>query len=118
MSGGSKWRYAVYAMPAVTAIEATLALFLVAVVARTGVSLTALAVLAAPFLFVALAVRLLLPIAIRADSHAVYDATEGTFDGEVYAMAAVPGIFVPVVDSLIALRYLSRSRHALDNHEE
>ncbi|GAA0655279.1 hypothetical protein [Salarchaeum japonicum] len=118
MSGASKWRYAVYAMPAVTAIEATLGLFLVAVVARTGVSLTALAVLAAPFLLAALVVRLLLPIAIRADARAVYEATGGAFDGEVYAMAAVPGIFVPVVDSLIALRYLGRSRTALDNHEE
>ncbi|QDX40889.1 hypothetical protein [Salarchaeum sp. JOR-1] len=118
MSTGSKWRYVVYAMPVVTAIEATLGLFLVGVVVRTGVSLTALAVLAAPFLLAALVVRFLLPIAIRADARVVHESTGGAFDGEVYAMAAVPGVFVPVVDSLIALRYLSRSRSALDNYEE
>jgi|GEM_PF-2214254 len=116
--GTTGWRYVVYAMPVVTAVEVGLGGALLGAIAQSGVGLVELLVPAIPFVLAALVVRLLLPIALLNDSRSVGAFTAGAFDGEKYAMWSVPGIFLPVVDSAIALLYLRASRRALDNQEE
>lgn len=116
--GTSNWRYVVFAMPVVTGVEVALGGALLGLIAASGVPLVELLVPAVPFLLAALVVRLLLPVAILSDARVVRAATAGAFDGETYAMWAVPGIFLPVVDSVVALRYLRASRRALNNHQE
>lgn len=116
--GTSNWRYVVFAMPVVTGVEVALGGALLGMIAASGVPLVELLVPAIPFLLAALVVRVLLPVAILSDARAVREATGGAFDGEKYAMWSVPGIFLPGVDSAIALLYLRASRRALNNHEE
>jgi len=120
MSDGSvdsRWWLLVLAMPIVTVAEACLAFLLVGfVTASTGASgFVTLLVPAAPFLAIALLVRLLLPLALYKDATAIRDADVAWDpDPANWGFLGFGLIFVPLLDSILAVVYLTLRSRALD----
>ncbi|MFB6079377.1 MAG: hypothetical protein ABEJ80_10415 [Halarchaeum sp.] len=107
----SQWWLLVAAMPFVTAIEAMLGFLLVGFTYESvgGMGAWALLVPAAPFVAVALLVRVLLPLALYRDAQAVVAADVAwTPDPANWGFLGLGLIVVPVLDSLLALVYLRR----------
>lgn len=114
----SRWWYWVGAMVVVTIVELALGLLLVGGVAATLVSQgrppTAALVIAIPYLVFAFTVRVVFPFAVFYDAAAVKAAdVEWAPEPWNWALAAVIGIFVPLLDTVVAIYYLYRRRRAV-----
>lgn len=119
MSDGSvdsNWWLLVLAMPLVTLAEVCLSFLLVGFVyTSTGASgLVSLLIPAAPFLAIALLVRLLLPLALYKDARAIRDAdVEWEPDPVNWGFLGLGLIVIPILDSLLAVVYLTLRSRAL-----
>ncbi|MFC7167154.1 hypothetical protein [Halospeciosus flavus] len=110
----SRWWYWLVAAPVLTLVELVLGAALLATVSVSGGGFDpAHLVVVAPYTLVALAVRLLFPVAIFFDARAVRTANlDWRPSSERYALAGVVAVPIPLADCLVAGYYLRlRARH-------
>jgi len=110
----SRWWLLVAAMPFVTVTEATLGFLLVGFVYESvnGIGLTTLLIPASPFIAIAVLIRVLLPLGLYRDAQLVREADlEWKPDPANWGFLGLGLIFVPVLDTILAVTYLTlRSR--------
>ncbi|WP_435095821.1 hypothetical protein [Halarchaeum sp. P4] len=112
----SRWWLLVLAMPAVTVIEACLGFLLVGFAYESIGSMDPVLLLApaAPFLGAAILVRLLLPVALYKDATAIRDADlDWNPDPANWGFLGLGLVVVPVLDSILAITYLTLRSRAL-----
>ncbi|QLC34550.1 hypothetical protein EFA46_010155 [Halarchaeum sp. CBA1220] len=115
-SVASRWWLLVLAMPVVTVIEACLGFLLVGFAYESIGRMDPVMVLApaAPFIAVALLVRVLLPVALYNDAKAVRDADVAwNPDPANWGFLGLGLIVVPLLDSALAITYLTLRSRAL-----